>query len=210
MAAACVIAAASACGSSKSKSNDDGSDAEMTCFGNAPIAGMDSADCSTSSSNTTKPANTANTSKPAGSNSTPGTSSNKPVNNAPRDSGVAKEDGDDGGSSETSSDTSSDDEWVDAVVTLVKMAGRANCDPLKRDSKLDTAARQLANDRDAMPDVGAKYHWYAADADELDRALGILRPLIVDNAPACTWRRYGVGIIGEPGDARRVVVMLAE
>jgi hypothetical protein len=93
---------------------------------------------------------------------------------------------------------------------LVQMAGRTNCDPLKRDSKLDTAARQLANDRDAMPDVGAKYHWYAADADELDTALGILRPLIVANAPACTWRRYGVAIVGDPDGKRRIVVLLAE
>jgi hypothetical protein len=142
-------------------------------------------------------------------------SSNKPASDGPRDSGVAEADGDDGGrepggSTQTSSDPSSDDAWLDAVVTLVKMAGRASCDPLERDSKLDTAARQLANDRDAMPDVGAKYHWYAADADELDRALGILRPLIVDNAPMCTWHRYGIGIIGDLGNARRVVVMLAE
>jgi hypothetical protein len=144
------------------------------------------------------------------------------VNNGPLDSGMAQEDdGDggrepsgggsfDGGSMKTSSDTSSNDAWLDAVVKLVDMAGRANCDPLKRDSKLDTASRQLANDRNAMVDVGAKYHWYAADADELDTALGILRPLITANAPACSWLRYGVAIVGDPGGNRRIVVTLAE
>lgn len=182
------------------------------CFGNAPVAGSDSSDDCSSSSNSN--------SKPASSGSKPATSPSKPASNAPRDSGTAVDSGtsvaddNDGGDepsgSTTSSDTSSKDEWVNAVVMIVQRAGRSGCDPLKRDSKLDMAAQQIAIDDGAMPDVGAKYHWDGATADDLDTALGILRPHIVDNAPACTWHRYGIGITGDPGGTRHIVFMLAE
>ena len=209
VAAACLIAAASACGSGD---DDDGSNTEEPCFDNA---GSDSSDC---------PASSSGKRKPASSGSTAGTSPSKPASNGPLDSGTAVEDDDDGGrepepsgggsvdggSTPTSSDPSSQDEWVNAVAMLVEMADRTGCDPLARDSKLDMAAQQIANDRDAMPDVGAKYHWDGATTDKLDTALEILRTRIAANAYVCTWHRYGIGIAGDPGGTRRIVLMLAE
>ena len=211
VAAACWVAVASACGSRASKSDSNDSDAAPTCFHNVPIAGSHSSDCASSSSSN---------GEPASSGSTPGVSARTPASHGPLDSGTADsgkavENDNDGGREPKSwggrsFDGGSDDPWVNAVVMIVQMAGRAGCDPLTRDPKLDVAAEQLASDSSAMPNVGAAYHWNGATADELDTALGILRPPIVDNAPACKWHRYGIGVVGDPGGTRRIVFMLAE
>lgn len=205
--AACLIAAFSACGSGDD--DDDGSGSEEPCFDNA----ADSDDCAPSSGS--KP-------KPSSSSSTSSMSPSKPATSTPLDAGTPVKNSNDagrepprggssdGGSPNTSSDSSSNDDWVTAIVTLVEMADRTGCDMLERDSKIDMAAQELANDRDAMPDVGAKYHWDAATTDNIDTALEILRTRVAANAYVCSWHRYGIGVAGDPGGTRRIVLMLAE
>jgi hypothetical protein len=229
------MAAALGCGSSssKSKSSDDTCDAGSTDFGNAKIAGKSSGNtsgnCAPSTSGTggRTSSSSGTGGKTSSSNPAPSTGgAGKSSGSTPKDAGVADEDSGsapmkkpsgggtvfDAGPLDASTDKSSNDDWINAAAKLVDMAGRStSCSkPLDRDAQLDTAAAQLANDSSAKPDVNTKYQWNSATANTEDTALGILHTYIADNAPACDWTRYGLGIAGAAGGQRTIVFLLAE
>jgi hypothetical protein len=227
------MTAALGCGSSSSKkSSNDACDGGSTDFGNAKIAskssGNNSGSCTPSTSGTGGKTSSSNGTggKTSSSNPPPSTGSAGKSSGTPQDAGVAEEDSGsapvkkpsgggtvfDAGPLDASTDKSSNDDWINAAAKLVDMAGRGtSCSkPLDRDAQLDTAAAQLANDRSAMPDVNTKYQWNSATANTEDTALGILHTYIADNAPACDWTRYGLGIAGAAGGQRTIVFLLAE
>jgi len=93
----------------------------------------------------------------------------------------------------------------------VDMADRSACDdPIKRDPKLDTAAQRLAEDSGDKPMFSTRSKWQFATAYELDAAMKIMAPFITDNVSTCSWRAYGVGLVGAPGANHRLVLLLVE
>jgi hypothetical protein len=198
--------AALACGSSDSKSKKT-SDAGSQCFDNVTTT-CTSAQHGMTGTGGSKPAK-------------PGSGPTKPSGKA-MDSGTAMMDSDDGsvgsrgepfdsGPLDASSDHSSNDEWIGIVEMLVHMTDRPSCDKLlQRDSRLDLAAEDLANDPNNTPELKTKSMWQRVWSSQLDDVLPQMRPFVIDNAPACNWRAYGIGIVGAPGGNRRIVLLLAE
>ena len=73
-----------------------------------------------------------------------------------------------------------------------------------------TRPHNSSRDLDNTPTLTTKAMWQIATAYTLDDAMAIIGPYVFANAPACSWRAYGVGIVGEPGGSRRIVFVIAE
>lgn len=109
-------------------------------------------------------------------------------------------------------DRASNEEWDGELQATVEALERPECDGvLVRDPNLDDAAAELTADTaGAPPELEARAEWKWISAPDLARILERIQAFLDDTGVACTWKRYGLAIRGEPGETRTVVLLLSE
>lgn len=113
-------------------------------------------------------------------------------------------------------DTLSNAEWLEQLDATIAGAERSVCGDagtLLRDAELDDVAQELAMNPRSTPgdvgfDAGVSLIWQLVQSSGVAATIDLTESFLNEEPLSCV-PRYGLGIAGEPGEQRSVVLLLA-